>query len=204
LLGISHTTFKAVDGFTGLGAPVALAMQQGSIDLSGDPPAGYTSSFLPLQAQGLLTPLFQTGTVDATGNIVPIPGWKPNGVKVPTIKQAYESANKGKAPGGLLWETMKVLVSNLFIGTGEVFLTRTGTPPVALYALREGFDKLIQSKSTLATLSSTIGATQAGLVFNYLQAGAALKALGKIPTSIVHELGCVSGVYNSACLAGQP
>ena len=162
LLGIP---FKNVFGFAGAGAPLALAVQQGQIQIVNAGISGWTKSYQMLADQGIIYPLFQSGKINSKGQIERDPALGKLG-KLPTIDQLYRASHHGQAPKGPNWTGFQTLVRLLQLG--YAFMLHPNTPSPAVYALREGFQKMLQNKSAVNAMSGPLGAKP-----EYVSAGAA-------------------------------
>lgn len=96
---------KMVLGYQGSG-PARLAFHAGESNISGDGTASYLPSIKPLVDKGEAVPLFQTGIMDAGGNIV-----REKAVSnIPTFPEFYNQVY-GRAPSGPAFEVYKLVAS---------------------------------------------------------------------------------------------
>ncbi|MDI7261038.1 MAG: hypothetical protein QME90_14105 [Thermodesulfobacteriota bacterium] len=95
---------KMVLGYDGEG-PARLAFLTGEINCCGAGSDSYFASVKPYVDKGEAVPMFQSGLLDADGNIV-----RENSLSnIPTVLEMYRQIY-GKDPSGPLWEAYKVIV----------------------------------------------------------------------------------------------
>ncbi|MBI2858304.1 MAG: hypothetical protein HYX90_04430 [Chloroflexi bacterium] len=98
------------------------AFMSKEINVTGGTAADYNSFLAPLVAKKELLMLFQTGYVDATGNLKKDPGYPD---EIPTIQELYQRLY-GKAPSGITWDTLKAVYGAG--GTTKGLFLPPGTP----------------------------------------------------------------------------
>ncbi len=100
--------------------------------------------------EGKVIPLWQTGVLNAAGEVVRDPR-----VEFPTFFEVYQKIS-GKAPSGIAWETYKILGPGLRTLNRAVLLT-PGVPSDRVRLLREAFNKMRKDPQYLAETSRVLG-----------------------------------------------
>lgn len=153
--GLLKIPYKDVYGFTG-GSEEATSMLRGEVDANMTADTSYDKTFQPYVKSGKMTALFQTGVMNASGQIVRSP-LVPN---VPTILERYQKLNNGAKPTGDLWNAYQI-AANLDTAN-YVVAVRKGTPSDVLATLRKAFNKMVTSQDWKKFTSSKLTVPLAG------------------------------------------
>lgn len=139
--GLLKIPYKDIFGFSGGGADAATSILSGETDAAQTADTAYDKTFQPYVKNGQMIPLYQTGIMNSSGQIVRSP-LVPD---VPTILEQYKKLNSGAMPTGLLWQTYQIAAD---LNTSNyVLAARDGTPPAIMNALEKAFNAMIASQS---------------------------------------------------------
>ncbi|GIH17749.1 hypothetical protein [Rugosimonospora africana] len=146
LLGIP---VKEVYGYSGAG-PVALAVERGEADTASPAAGAYLASYKTLVDRGLAYPFYQVGDPGPDNTLARSPALS----EFPTLQELYQK-QYGHAPSGPEWDAVLKLADMVQLG---LFLSaRPDTPPEALTALRQGFDRMAADPAVKSKLNTTLG-----------------------------------------------
>lgn len=149
LLGIP---VKEVYGYKGAG-PVALAIERGEIDTASPAAGSFLSGYKTVVDEKKAYPLYQVGTPTDDGKLVRSKQFP----DIPTLQDLYQQEH-GSMPSGADWDAVVKLANMTQLG---LFLAlRPGTPPEALLALREAFQKMASDTTFAAQVNKTLGGSE--------------------------------------------
>ncbi|GAA5199895.1 tripartite tricarboxylate transporter substrate-binding protein [Rugosimonospora acidiphila] len=147
--GLLNIPVKEVYGYSGAG-PVALALERGEADTASPAAGAYLSSYKTLSDRGIVYPFYQVGDPGPNNTLVRSPALS----EFPTLQEVYQQ-QFGHAPTGPEWNAVLKLADMVQLG---LFLcARPDTPPAALTALRQGFDKMAADDKVKTKLNTTLG-----------------------------------------------
>lgn len=151
---------RQVGGFQGFG-DVALALERGEVHATNPGDLAYVQTFARLAEADVIRPLFQSGSLDARGNVIRSPLL----ADVPTVEEAYRRIHRrDPVSEGLVWEAYRALVS---VVTGEqVFLIHPRTPPERVSELQEAFTRMFRSAGWAETVQSVMGTRVAAFEYD--------------------------------------
>ncbi|MBI2859470.1 MAG: hypothetical protein HYX90_10365 [Chloroflexi bacterium] len=115
------------------------AFLAGEINVSTDTITGYLSTIDELVKKGEAVVLFQTGLLDAKGDLVKDPGYPSD---IPTMKELYEKLY-GKSPSGIEWKTYKSVLAVVTSFNDALYLP-PGTPQNIVRAYWDAAEKMLQ------------------------------------------------------------
>lgn len=134
--------WKMVYGFQGI-ANINLAMERNECDLGIEDLTGYFANVKERAAKGEYLPLFQSGTLDAAGNVVRYPAF----AEIPTYSEVYLQLTGKPMPAANLAGYKSAVAAALM---GKLILVPPGTPSETVNTLREAFARLRQDQEYMA------------------------------------------------------
>lgn len=135
-LELLGTDVKFVGGYEGRG-DTRVAFEQGEVNLDAQTTAAYIQNVEPLAKKKKAVPLFTSGTLDASGEVVRDPAFP----DIPHVGEVYESIH-GKAPSGVAWESYKVVLGYSNVTQKVVWMPKD-IPADAKADLRKGFSRTV-------------------------------------------------------------
>jgi len=149
MLGLKY---KYVTGINGDGAG-RTAVQQNFVHGWLEGLASYVTITDPTMVKtGMVVPLFQTGLLNDKGELnrrdAALPG-------VPTFVEFYEQ-KFGKKPSGPHWDAYYAVLAPYAVSQRSLAFP-PGTPPEAVKAMRDAFDKMLKDPAFLADAAKVLG-----------------------------------------------
>ncbi|MDI7259739.1 MAG: hypothetical protein QME90_07450 [Thermodesulfobacteriota bacterium] len=140
LLGFQ--TAKTIFGYSGSGA-ARLAFLSGEVNFSAESIISYNTVMKSYVDKGEVVPVFQTGLLDAEGNIKR----EPAAPDVPTVPELYEQIH-GKKPFGPVLEAYKLVVGGSRTYAKVIVLPK-GTPAEILSVLNKAIAEMVKDPKYL-------------------------------------------------------
>lgn len=175
ILGIP---IRQVFGYEGYG-PIALAIQRGEVAMASPGDTAYLESYADLAESGVINPQFQSGLIDADGDVARSP-LIPD---VPTVAEALEELG-GEPPDEATADAFAAMVSLATLGT--TLLTAPDTPPEYLDVLRAAFNEMGSSEEWQQGTAETLGAALP--VLNANEAEPAYETIFGLPEGVIETI----------------